>query len=987
MITIGELFAGRYEILAKLGEGGMGAVYKVRDTELHVLCALKILSGDLVRSKENRERFLREGKAMSRIAHKNVARIFRLGVEGVPYLVLEYLEGESLRAVINREGKLPAEAAVSIVMQACAGMAAAHEQNVLHRDLKPDNIMLVTVSDDQETRVKLVDFGLARFNGTDLAKSQHLTQTGALVGSVHYMSPEQCAGQKADERSDIYALGCVLFECLAGQPPYDADSAVGLLHKHRHNDIPSPFNNISGDKDQSLDAIINKALAKDPNKRYQTMLEFRSDLDSLAKGEPLICASITEKTHTRPAKARNALIVAAVITFAVFSAGLTIVSRLPNRSATNNVTKVEQEIDELILQGKYKSAIDQISDLLSKTSGDFRTSYQGRFRVKQATCFQKLGKRDEASEELKEALTDLAHTRVSSCADVVANRRAVIQAVELLTENKVACHFLDDQYVTSYELGSRTPYLNATASKVWVRAVGTLFKNCDDRQVRRALIKLEELYSKDKVGQTKAAYNFVRAYYEPSRARRRSLGKTAADLFKGEGEDWWAAEAYYWSFLNPPSMPNYAPKLVYDGLSLLPKPSPGGGLGWHSDILANYAKCMIAGGDNATAKRFCEKWLNHDPSLYKCELLYCYISALENLGRNEEAKQYLLARIKAPKLFRDMRLDAMYLTALGQLYFNAGDAENALQASTDSIDIVRDVNTALSWNSYFEMRSTNIALASSSFLRDQRLFDTLYKAAEHRHGKYKFLTLKLDELVKREKYSDINSTCESIRLYLQAHTRDTSEPHDAIALSAWHCARVGATSASLELCHEAEKLGTPNTDIYMAKLVAGEVGSLKRWLLKLLAGFEKDDDEAQEIAGILVICHMLSKDPTSAEQLESEYPLMPPKYQQLIARLALSRDGKVDLALRANPKDHAIPTFGTSSVFEKLLMARVATAYGRASDVPKYLIAARTEMVKLLPANHSAIKELDKQISSGKTRADFGNRAFRMSKAAANERV
>lgn len=286
MIEIGTLFAQRYEVLAKIGEGGMGTVYKVRDTELNMLCALKFLSSDLVGDKESRDRFLREGKAMSRIAHKNVARIFRLGIEGVPYLVMDYLEGDSLREILRKEEKLSTEFSLEIIMQACEGMAAAHESNILHRDLKPDNIMIVS-NDHGATRIaKVLDFGLARFKVSELAKSQHLTQTGALLGSIHYMSPEQCSGQRVDERSDIYALGCVLFECLTGHAPYAADSPIGLLHKHRYDEIPTVFPADQSDaRSLAIGAVVKHALAKAPEQRYQTMLEFRDDLKACLEGK------------------------------------------------------------------------------------------------------------------------------------------------------------------------------------------------------------------------------------------------------------------------------------------------------------------------------------------------------------------------------------------------------------------------------------------------------------------------------------------------------------------------------------------------------------------------------------------------------------------------------------------------------------------------------------------------------------------------------
>lgn len=284
MVVVGQLFVARYEVLAKIGEGGMGSVYQVRDIELDSICALKLLSANLLADKENRERFLREGKTMSRIAHKNVARLFRIGVEeGRPYLIMEYLEGDSVRRLLQNQEPLPRGFALELITQVCEGMSAAHEKHIFHRDLKPDNLVVVPIEGSDQFVVKVLDFGLARFKSNEMAKSQHLTQTGALIGSVHYMSPEQCIGQKVDERADIYSLGCVLFECLTGRPPFDANSPIGLLHKHQHEDIPDLIG-IDAGESLWLNAVVKKALAKLPDNRYQSMQELRADLIDCSKG-------------------------------------------------------------------------------------------------------------------------------------------------------------------------------------------------------------------------------------------------------------------------------------------------------------------------------------------------------------------------------------------------------------------------------------------------------------------------------------------------------------------------------------------------------------------------------------------------------------------------------------------------------------------------------------------------------------------------------
>ncbi|MBY0549832.1 MAG: serine/threonine protein kinase [Candidatus Obscuribacterales bacterium] len=306
MLEVGKVFAERYEVLAKIGEGGMGAVYKVCDVQLDLVCALKLLSTSMVADKENRDRFLREGKSMSRVSHKNVASVFRLGVEQVPYLIMEYLEGASVRRLLQNQEFLPQDFVLDLISQVCEGMSAVHNNHILHRDIKPDNIFVVPVEGSEKFVVKILDFGLARFSTAEVRKSQHLTQTGALIGSVHYMSPEQCIGQRVDERSDIYSLGCVMFECLSGHPPYDADSAIGLLHKHMHDDIPA----LPAVEDRSnlvLNEVIAKTLAKAPAQRYQSMQEFHDALRKCREIDSTKCLPVEKMAQARKAPSKMVL--------------------------------------------------------------------------------------------------------------------------------------------------------------------------------------------------------------------------------------------------------------------------------------------------------------------------------------------------------------------------------------------------------------------------------------------------------------------------------------------------------------------------------------------------------------------------------------------------------------------------------------------------------------------------------------------------------
>ena len=218
----GALFGGRYEILGVLGQGGMGAVYQARDRELDRLIALKVIRPELATDPAILQRFKQELILARNITHKNVVRIFDLGeAEGIRFISMEYVDGEDLRTLLRRQGKLSPKDAISIIEQVCRALDSAHSEGVIHRDLKPQNIMR-----DKNGRVVVMDFGLARSLG-----ESGLTQTGALVGTLEYMSPEQAMGSPLDQRSDIFSVGLIFYELLTGKAPYEADTAIASLMK------------------------------------------------------------------------------------------------------------------------------------------------------------------------------------------------------------------------------------------------------------------------------------------------------------------------------------------------------------------------------------------------------------------------------------------------------------------------------------------------------------------------------------------------------------------------------------------------------------------------------------------------------------------------------------------------------------------------------------------------------------------------------------
>src|SRR5216684_1641917 len=265
----GTVLGNRYEILALLGQGGMGAVYKARDTELDRLVALKIIRPELTTNPEILKRFKQELILARQVTHRNVIRIFDLGqADGFKFITMEYLEGQDLRTVLREKGKLPPEEAAKIIVQICRALEAAHGEGVIHRDLKPQNIMVTG-----DGRAYVMDFGIAR--------SAHLpgmTQTGALVGTPEYMSPEQARGEKLTERSDLFSLGVIFYELLTGKSPYPADAPLGTLWK-RLQEKPKPPVDVDPTIPKPLNDIVMKALEVEPEDRWARAREMAHQLE------------------------------------------------------------------------------------------------------------------------------------------------------------------------------------------------------------------------------------------------------------------------------------------------------------------------------------------------------------------------------------------------------------------------------------------------------------------------------------------------------------------------------------------------------------------------------------------------------------------------------------------------------------------------------------------------------------------------------------
>jgi serine/threonine protein kinase/tetratricopeptide (TPR) repeat protein len=267
-LQIGDLLGGRYELLQLLGEGGMGAVYKAADREVDRIVALKVIRPEMASNPEILARFKQELQLSSRVTHHNVIRMYDLGEgQGVKFITMEYLEGENLHQILKQRGKLEVAEAVAIMEQVASGLAAAHREGIIHRDLKPGNIMC-----DKNGRVVVMDFGLARtFSGDGM------TRTGTMMGTIEYMSPEQAQGMDVKASSDIFTVGLILYELLAGVTPFYAESAIASLVK-RTQQRAVPLADVDRNIPGTLSNIVAKCLEKDPANRYQNAEELDADL-------------------------------------------------------------------------------------------------------------------------------------------------------------------------------------------------------------------------------------------------------------------------------------------------------------------------------------------------------------------------------------------------------------------------------------------------------------------------------------------------------------------------------------------------------------------------------------------------------------------------------------------------------------------------------------------------------------------------------------
>ena len=401
-LTIGSAFAGRYQIIEELGKGGMGKVYKALDTEIGERVAVKLLKPEIAADENMIRRFKNELKLARKITHKNVCRMYDINEhENIKYITMEYVPGEDLKSSIRRMGPLTAGKAVFIAKQMCKGLKEAHELGVVHRDLKPQNIMI-----DKEGNARIMDFGIARS-----LKTKGITETGMMIGTPHYISPEQVTGKDLDQRSDIYSLGIIIFEMVTGRVPFEGETPMNIAFMHKTEKAPDP-RKFNAQVPLDLSRMILKCMEKEKKKRYQSAEEVLSDLRKIEKEIPTTDRVLRKKdqitSRAIASKLRlKKLLIPALVIIALAIVGIIMRMYLPpsEMAKPSTAPAVSSEKENYFIAGKeywedknYSEATNQFKKILELEPENLEAL------LSLASILKEQGKIDEAIPEYEKVI-------------------------------------------------------------------------------------------------------------------------------------------------------------------------------------------------------------------------------------------------------------------------------------------------------------------------------------------------------------------------------------------------------------------------------------------------------------------------------------------------------------------------------------------------------------------------------------------------------
>jgi serine/threonine-protein kinase len=501
---IGTTLDGRYEILSLIGEGSMSHVYKASHSLMQRLVAIKMLKSHLSSDPAMLMRFQQESKAVGVLSHANIVSIYDCGItsDGQPYLVMDLIEGESLASRLTRQGKLPTEEAIEITSAVASGLAHAHGHGIIHRDVKPSNILLPAKQSTGRT-IKLIDFGIAKLLSLDDAAVQKLTQSGQLFGSPIYASPEQCMGRELDCRSDIYSLGCVLYEMLSGNKPFDGSTPVEIASKHL-TDKPPPLEESEGELKQ-LNGIVFKCIEKDKTRRFQSVSEFKDALRPFKGGADI--------ASTRVAKNRSFASFPYLPATLLLAGLLSLVSFLVNPQCRILMKDLKLHFEEGFLyplgspevvarkianaeyclnNGQFADAAERFRQILlglgirADTSNTDDALLLASLTYKQSLCLTYLGHRSEAK-PLADQASELVYKLIPVQPSGAKMEAVLLQAI---TAERALSGEGSDRLL-QYQLALANIYLNekrlADAGEIWEKVVTPALKSGRAPAVRKFL--------------------------------------------------------------------------------------------------------------------------------------------------------------------------------------------------------------------------------------------------------------------------------------------------------------------------------------------------------------------------------------------------------------------------------------------------------------------------------------------------------------------